>query len=217
MGTRRTACKERDSAQTQREFLDAVGRLFRKQGFKALTTGKIARETGKDKKLILYHFGSLDGLLEAYITDKDYWPPFFVRFRLGDEPGSSAVQELFTELMKENFKFFKANPEMQQIILWQISEHNDLLRKVSDAREVAGAKILAMADPFFEGSGINIRMVMAILLGGIYYSVLHSQQNKSTVSGIDVNRLADQRAMLKTIGQVLDWAWQAAAQKQMTK
>lgn len=213
MVTKRKLVKVRDSDVTQRDLLDAVGRILSEQGFRGLKTNEIARHIGKDKNLIRYYFENLEGLEKAYIAEKDYWPPFFERFRIS--PGSSReeIAAMFTELMQENFRFFLSNPEMQQIILWQISEANPLLKHISEQREIEGAKILGLTDPFFEGSEISFRTILALLLGGIYYVVLHARYNKSTVSGIDANRPEDRETLIKTIEQVLGWTWQAAENK----
>ena len=210
MVTKRKLIRVRDSEQTQRALLDAVGAILGKDGFQGLTTKAITDFVGKDKNLIRYHFKSLGELEKAYINEKDYWPPFFERFKLGESPVKDQVQQMFTELMQENFRYFLLNKEMQQIILWQISEDNPLLRHISEKREVEGAKLLGLTDAYFEGSGVNFRAVLALLLGGIYYMVLHGRYNKSTVSGVDANKGADQQELLKTIGQVIGWAWDAA-------
>ncbi|MCR8556952.1 hypothetical protein KXD93_04835 [Mucilaginibacter sp. BJC16-A38] len=217
MVTKRKSIKVRDGEQTQREFIDAVGAVLCESGFRALTTTNIARKAGKHWGLVKYYFEDIDGLKKAYILDKDYWPPFFERFKLGENPGKEELQALFTNLMQENFRFFLANPSMQQIILWQISEANVLLTGISEAREKEGEKLLALTDVYFKDSGISVRALMAILLGGIYYAVLHAKANKSTVAGIDVNRVKDQQVVLQTIAQVIAWAWGAAGEKERTK
>jgi len=213
MVTKKKTVKVRDSDVTQRDLLDAVGRILSEQGFRGLKTNEIARHVGKDKNLIRYYFENLEGLEKAYIAEKDYWPPFFERFKIGGDSTLDEVKNMFTELMQENFRFFLANPEMQQIILWQISEANPLLTHISEQREIEGAKLLGLTDPYFKDSGVDFRMILALLLGGIYYVVLHARYNKSTVSGIDVNRPKDRDSLIKTIEQVLEWAWQAAENK----
>jgi len=217
MVTRRKTHKVRDSSQTERALLDAVGELLDESGYRRLKTNSIARKAGKDKNLIRYHFGSLDGLLTVYIREKDYWPPFFERFRLGEKPGDKELQSLFTDLMQENFRFFAGNAKMQQIIRWQISEDNAVLRDISNAREREGAKLLELTDPFFSDSGINFRALLALLLGGSYYLVLHAATNKSTVSGIDANLKNGREEILQTIDQVINWAWETAKEKKKTK
>jgi AcrR family transcriptional regulator len=213
MVTRRKSVKIRDSEQTRRDFINAVGGVLSESGFRGLTVTNVARKAGKHWSLLSYYFEDIDALKKAYINDRDYWPPFFERFKLGANPSKKELQALFTNLMQENFRFFLANSQMQQIILWQISEDNLLLKGISEAREVEGEKLLALTDSYFKDSGISIRALMAILLGGIYYAVLHAKTNKSTVAGIDANRVKDQQAVLKTISQVINWAWEAADEK----
>ncbi len=169
---------------------------------------------GRSKGVIGYHYTNLNDLLRTYIRQKDYWPGFFEQFKLSEQPNEDEIKRLFTELMQENFKLFQLSPEIQKIILWQISEESPMLRSVSDEREREGAKALALADPYFKGSDINFKALMAILLGGTYYLVLHNQTNKSTVCGIDINRDRERSEVIKTIGQLIEWAFEKAKEKQ---
>ncbi|HTD99051.1 MAG TPA: TetR/AcrR family transcriptional regulator [Mucilaginibacter sp.] len=212
MVTKKKTVRLKDGEETQRELIAAVGDTLREEGFQGLRTNKIAKRIGKDKNVVRYHFDNMEGLEKAYIREKDHWLPFFAKFKLSETPTSAEVEKLFRELMQANFSSFLDNPEMQQIILWQISEANPLLRLISEEREKEGAKLLAKTDPFFNNSGVNFRAVVSLLLGGIYYIVLHAQTNKSSVSGMDANKKSDQQELLKTIGQILDWSWQAAEQ-----
>ena len=43
--------------------------------------------------------------------------------------------------------------------------------------------------------------------------VLHAAHNKSTVAGIDVNLEKDQKELMKTVEQILTWAWASADRK----
>jgi len=214
MVTKRKVIKIRDGEQTQRDLLEAVGKILAEHGYRELNTKNITALIGKDKNIIRYHFKSLKELEKAYINEKDYWPPFFKRFNLGLSPDREKVGAMFTELMQENFRYFFSNKEMQQIILWQISEANPLLRCISENRETEGAKLLQLTDPYFKDTDINFRAILALLLGGLYYVTLHARYNKSTVSGIDVNKVEDYKEVIKTIGHILGWAWQAAEQEQ---
>jgi len=212
MATPKKHFKLRDRERTRRDLLDAVGEILMACGYTGLRVNKIARHIGKDKSAIRHHFGRLVDLEKAYIREKDYWPPFFERFQLTDQPSKEEVKALFTELMQQNLLSFMANPEMQKIILWQISEENPLMRSVSEAREAKGALLLGKATPFFIRSGTNFKAVIALLLGGIYYLVLHAETNKSTVCGIDVNLECDRKIILKTIGEIIEWAFDATGE-----
>ncbi|SFH33380.1 DNA-binding transcriptional regulator, AcrR family [Pedobacter insulae] len=208
--TKRRLNKIRDADATKRKFLDAISMILIEQGFSAIRTNNIARLLGKDKNLIRYHFGSLNGLLKTYIQDKDYWRPFFERFRFSDNPDAKEIEELFIGLMQENFKVFSANEEMQKIIHWQISESSALMKSISDEREAEGDKLLKMAVPYFRESGVNFKAIIALLLGGSYYMVLQHKAINGVVCGIDLNSEKDKTDVLVAIGKIIEWAWQYA-------
>ncbi|WP_426582639.1 TetR/AcrR family transcriptional regulator [Mucilaginibacter sp. R-33] len=210
MATKKKRHKIRDPDQTKRRLIDAIGEILQNTGYTGLRVNAIARYLGRDKNLVRYYFDSLANLQKAYIMEKDYWPPFFERFQLGKDADKDRVKTLFMELMQENYRFFNANKEMQKIILWQISEENPLMRSISEAREREGDKLLGLTEPFFRNSGISFKAVIALLLGGIYYIVLHANTNRSKVCGIDINLEKDSEALKATIAQVISWAFAAA-------
>jgi len=214
LATRKKKNKVRDRDKTKSRLLEAVSQIMRETGFSDLKVMKITRLIGKDKGVIRYHYNGLVNLQKLYIREKDYWPKFFERFRLSSDSTREEIEELFSEMLQESFRFFRNNPEMQKIILWQISEVNPLMRSISDARERDGAKLLSMTDPFFKGTDIDFRSVCSLLLGGGYYIVMHAQTNKSTVAGIDANLERDREKILRTIRQIMTWAWEKAAEDQ---
>lgn len=197
--------KNRD--ETMQRLLAAVGEILKEKGYTGLGVNKIALRAGVSKELIYRYFDSLNNLLKIYISGRDYWQPLLKD--LNNASPDNSLQ-MFTELLQNQFRFFYEEKEMQRFILWQISEYNSLLRSISEDRESEGAKLLALTNTHFNGSGVNFRAVMALLLGGIYYVVLHAEHNKSTVAGMDVNREKDREEIVRTIGQILSWAWQAA-------
>jgi len=208
--TKRRLNKVRDADATKKKFLDAIGRILTEQGFNAIRTNNIARLLGKDKNLIRYHFGSLNGLLKSYIQDKDYWKPFFERFRFSDQPDAKEIETLFVALMQENFKVFAENEEMQKIIHWQISESSPLMRSISDEREAEGDQLLKMATPYFRESGVNFKAIIALLLGGSYFMVLQHKAINGVICGIDLNSEKDRAEVMVAIEKIVEWSWQYA-------
>lgn len=195
---------------TMQEFISAVGSILKLEGHTGLRVNRIARYCGRNRSLIGRYFSGLAGLQRAYIMEKDYWLPFFKRFVLTDTDGLAEIKETFTALMQENFRSFLSTSEMQNIILWQISESNELMTAISNDREQQGEKLFGITDPSFKDTNVNFRAVIGLLLGGIYYMVLHARSNKSAVCGIDLNRELDQVEILHTIEQIIGWACTAA-------
>jgi AcrR family transcriptional regulator len=198
-----------------RKLIDAVGEILKEKGYAGLGINRIALRAGVSKELIYRYYEGVNNLVKTYIHSKDYWLPLFDQIRLDAAlvKGEQEVLEIFISLFQEQFRFFFKEPEMQKFILWQISEINPLMRSISEKRESEGAKLLALTEDHFRDSGINFKVVAALLLGGIYYVVLHASANKSTVAGIDANLERDREEILRTIEQILNWAWEAAAQK----
>lgn len=209
MGDKRPPVK-RNREETIEKLLAAVGELLQEKGYTSLGVNRIAARAGVNKKLIYYYFGGLNPMIKEYIRRKDYWLPLFDSFEWKDEPDRAKVEGLFESFLEEQFCFFFVEPEMQKLILWQISEFNPLMRGISEARETEGAKFLGLTDRYFKDSEVDFRSVVALLVGGIYYIVLHAKHNKSSVCGIDVNREKDYKVLLKTIRQVLQWVWSTA-------
>jgi AcrR family transcriptional regulator len=214
MKERKKNSKTTESEGTIQSIMDTVAKMMEESGHTELEIKKIVERMGRSKETVNYHFNNVNDLLKYFIKEWDYWPAFFKRFNLSEHPDEAEIRRLFIELMQDNLKKFKETPEMQRIILWQISAINPMLRSVSDARELDGAKLLSLAQPYFIHSNVSFKAVIALLLGGTYYLVLHSESNKSTVSGIDINWERDMDLIFKTIGQIIGWAWDNAKQKQ---
>ncbi|MGK6353180.1 TetR/AcrR family transcriptional regulator [Parapedobacter sp. DT-150] len=212
MATPRKKYKVRDRDATMRALKDAVGDILRETGFHGLRTTAIARRVGRDKNIIRYHFGGLGQLLSEYVREKDYWPPFFERFRPTEPVSAREVEAAFIELMQENFRHFNGDREMQKVILWQASEHHPVMRSASARREAEGRQLIGLTDQWFMGTDVHFGAVLAIVLGGTYFPILQGSAGNGPVCGMDTGQCRDRDIIERTIGQIIQWAWRAAAE-----
>ena len=136
--------------------------------------------------------------------------PVFEKFQSEDEPLEKDLPNFISSIFREQFNVFFTEPEMQTFIHWQISDSRPVLREISEEREFQGAKIAAMTDSHFKGSGFNFRAVLALILGGVYYVVWHAKMNQTSVCGIDINVERDRLDLIRSIGQIIDLVWDAA-------
>lgn len=65
--------KERDREATERRLLEAVGELVCESGFEQIGINALAARAGVSKVLVYRYFGSVDGLLAAYVRRHDFW------------------------------------------------------------------------------------------------------------------------------------------------
>lgn len=87
---------------TEQLLLEAVNRLVEQDGFEGLGINAVAAQAGVSKMLIYRYFGSLNGLIAAYIRRYDFWinvrPELPGRERLGD-----FIKELFRQQIRPRY------------------------------------------------------------------------------------------------------------------
>jgi AcrR family transcriptional regulator len=196
---------------TKRKLIDAVGEIFRKEGHTGLGVNKVAKQAGVTKKLIYDYFErDFDNLVEAYILETDYWMAFSDQVQeLIDRRSYTDSQKLITDILQNQFRYFFLDKQMQKLILWEVSTNSPLMRSIHNARESMGQTLLELTDAHFAGTGVNFRAVAALLVGGIYYTILHTRFNGGIFSDIDIATEEGRNEMLKAIEMIVGWAYQA--------
>jgi AcrR family transcriptional regulator len=192
------------------KLIEAVGETLKEKGYESLGLNKIAARAGVSKPMVYEYFGSLNGLLKAYIAGKDSWVPYLESLELPEHPTTDELKDCFIKMLQDQFRSFHGEKEMQRLVHWQVRGYNPLMRATCEAREREGARLLKLADGHFRKSGISLKAVMAMLVGGIYYNILHDSAALGTMAGIDLKNEKDFNIMLKTIKQIVEWAFQAA-------
>jgi len=191
-------------------LIEAVGGTLMDNGYHGLTLNKVTLRAGVSKPMVYEYFANFNGLLKAYIAGKDSWVAYFQSLELPDKPTTEELKNCFIKVLQDQFRFFHGDMEMQRLVHWQVSEYNPLMRATCENREREGLRLLELADSHFRNSGVSLKAVMAMLVGGIYFNVLHDSAGVGTMAGVDLRNQKDFDIMLKTIGQVIGWAFDAA-------
>lgn len=197
---------------TKRKLIRAVGEIIKIEGFASLkSASKVAKFAGVDRKLIVRYFGGLCQLVEAYVVENDYWLLFTEKIndliKSNNYPGS---KELITSILQNQFAYFSSDKDMQRLILWELTTNSPLMKSIHNARESTGQKLLALTDLHFKDSNVNFRAIGALIVGGIYYTILHTIYNGGTFSDIDINSESGQAEISKAIEQIVGWAYKEA-------
>lgn len=198
--------------ETEKKLKEAVGELIKVQGFSGLKISKIARMADVDRKLVYRYFGGLAGLIEAYILENDYWMLFSdILKEIVQESGEDKHQATIVAILQNQFRYFYAGQAMQRLILFEISQANDMMRSIHKAREANGQVMLERLSTQFTGSEVDIRAITALLIGGIYYTILHARFNDGMISDININTEAGQSSILRALDQIVGWAFEEAS------
>ncbi|AHF15104.1 TetR family transcriptional regulator [Niabella soli DSM 19437] len=209
MKTRKIQGPIRDKQKTMQKLLQAVGAILKSEGHKGLKVSKIADRAKVDKKLIYNYFGSLNGLIDCYLKEHDFWKR--TDHVLKANPITDVTPGLMSGIFKNQFDFLERSNEMQNIILWELSEYNRQLSELVDERERFGEGIFQLSDKYFAGTPVNFRAVNALLVAAVYYIVLHKRYNKNTFCSIDVTTHEGKDQILNAIDQIINWCYTEAA------
>ncbi len=205
---KRTSGAIRDKERTKDKMVQAVGKVLLKKGYTGLNASAVAKEAGVDKSLVWTYFGNLNNLVEEYISQRDFW-----KFKAKDSIENLTVvpkevnEHDMAALLQFQFQALLEDEILQRIMLWGISEKKDFLRNLSDEREIIGEAIFKNIDPQFKDSNIDIRGILAILVAGIYYLVLHGKINGSLFCGINLNTVNGEKRIKESISQIISMAY----------
>lgn len=208
----------RDKEKTKRRLIATVGKVLQKYTYAGLTITNIAKESGLNPKLIYLYFGNLDGLIEEYILEKDFWAGK-LRTQItefAENPKPINAQDT-SDLFQLQFDSFLKDKSMQRIIHWEMGVKNKLLRKIAEDREEVGKSALDLISSQFADTDVDIQATLAIVLGGIYYLTLHAKNNGSTVGGIDINEDEGRERIEKAIERLIFRDFEDAKKKKTSK
>lgn len=196
----------RNKERTKANLIKAVGKILQEDGFSGLNVSKVADQAKADRKLIYNYFGSLEGLIKAYLDSRDYW-------KIAQEDIEGIIENskkdsgkaLAYHVLEDQFDSLIGNEEMRRIITWGLSEKATVLKELDLKRENTGEAILqAVFDQHFKNSGINFRAMYGLLMGGVYYLTLHSKMQENPFCGIDIQQPEGQEEIKKAFRQLLE-------------
>ena len=194
-----------DKERSKQKLIKAVGIVLKNKGYNGLTATNIAKAAGLSRRLITMYFGSVDELVETYVRNKDFWlaasgnAAEMIASNKGED-----TKKIIEYLLQNQMDNFYDNPEMQKLILWEISKKTKIMYEVCEEREHLGSKVFELTDKELQGRNIDIRAVTALLVAGIYYMVLHAKSTDTTFCEIDINQPEGMQRIKNAISLILE-------------
>lgn|SRR5690606_8622913 len=196
--------EKNNKERTMNKLIQGVGTVLEKSGYTALTIANIARAAGVDRKLVTLYFGSVENLIETYIKRKDYWISLEQdTVKIEQNLTTDEIRGLLEGMLLNQMENFSENTEMQKAILWEISEHSDIMSHVAQSREKLSSQLFPIADTQLKGKDVDLRAITSVLVAGIYYLVLHSKATESTFCEIDLKSQEGMGSIREAIKKIL--------------
>ncbi len=192
------------------DLLDAVRDVLKEKGFVNLNINNVAQMADVDRNAIYRHFGSFDNLLSQYFESKNYLLDALKKVK---DNQIEDFKSFLKQILFDQYMTINKNVELQQLIVWEMSELSLRTKTIARERESITEKLLHQLEDHFRESNIDINFISAIMIAGIYYLVIHKRH--STFCLVDFVKESDR--VLQGLEQLVDIIFEAKAKENTQK
>ncbi|MCD4742706.1 MAG: TetR/AcrR family transcriptional regulator [Desulfobacteraceae bacterium] len=187
---------------TRKRLISAVGSLLAREGFNGLGVNAVAREANVDKVLIYRYFGGLSGLISAYGKEGDFWPSA-LELAGGDLQtfARCSLSEKLSRLGHNFIKALKKRPVTCEIMIWEMTERNELTIELETIRENSMIEFYQMF-LLTRDNEQDLQTVVTLIGAAISYLVLRSR-NIDLYGGLDLSSDAGWQRLEKAIEVII--------------
>ena len=189
---------ERDRETTERRLLDTIGQMINESGFEKIGINAVANQPGVSKILIYRYFGSVEGLMAAYIRQHDFWINFPQEL-----PDRNQLQAFLKNMFKEQIEQLRSNPTLKRLYRWELSSDNEMIVKLREQREKAGMQRLAKISELTGYPQEELAPLATLLTASITYLVM-LEEFCPVYNGIPLNNDTGWRQIIQGIDTLID-------------
>lgn len=181
------------------DILDGMARLVQKEGFCLLNISKLAKESQTDVNAILRCFGSFEGVLKSFLYQLECRYNFRQKDR--QETNSRSIEE-YGDFLQQILDDLRFDYPAQQALRWETSDTTPLTNEFACNRELRDKQLIDRWKFLFDGSGLQMDVITAILVGGIRYIVLNRKH--APMYGVDFATREGMAQLKDTLSQLGD-------------
>ena len=190
--------KERDRALSEEKLIQAVGELIEEVGFEKLGINSVAKRAGFSKNLIYRYFGSLDGLIYAYMKKHDFWVN---ATKL--KPDLRDLKGYLKVFFRRQIIEFRGSTAFKRLLRWELSTDKDILVEIRAQREKNGLRFIKVISRFSKINKKELQSISALINAGITYLVMF-EENCQMYNGIDIRNDRGWKQIVKGIDTLID-------------
>lgn len=169
---------ERDDP-VEKAIMRATRQLVVAHGFATLLEQSIIEYSGIGERAYRRKFKNREALIRHFFRRNDYWLGNLNTGILDTLGLESYLQQTFLNLMHALYD----DRVMQRMLIWELDSDNKTTRHVARLRERENRKLIESFENEGRRLGVDVPALTALLVSGIYYTVLHSE--RSTFCGVD--------------------------------
>lgn len=158
---------EKDREATEQKLLDTIGEEIASGGFEKIGVNAVASKAGVSKMLIYRYFGSMDGLIAAYIKKKDFWINL-PHEMVGQEQLGPFLKQMFYNQVKQ----MREDKTIRRLYRWELSTNNRMIEHLREQRETTGLWIIDEVGKLVKSSHEDVAAMATIVSAAITYLVM---------------------------------------------
>lgn len=194
-----TRNKRRTNVQLDSDVMRELEKLVREYGFGNVNITTLIRNAGIEANVFYRRYGTMDQLYDMLAKEYDFWINNTIDISslnaLGDK-------KFFSETFKKLYQDLSNNDIMQKLLLWELTTDNQTTKRTSQIRDMMNLNLITYYEKIFEPTKINIKGITAMLIGGLYYLILHKK--RSEICAINFNTAAGENSFYETIDTLTD-------------
>lgn len=158
---------ERDREATEKRLIDTIGKMITEEGFEKIGINAVAAQSGVSKILIYRYFGSVEGLMTAYIRQHDFWINF-----PNETPEREEVPSFLKKMFREQIGQLRSDPTLKRLYRWELSGNNEMIVKLREQRERIGTDFVGKLSRLTSYPQEEMAAMATILNTSITYLVM---------------------------------------------
>ena len=190
--------KRRSTKDIEESIINAATRFIETEGFSNLTVTSIMRQAEIEPVQFYNRYDDLNKFIDEYVKKYDYWFSDIVK----SQKQYSNDKALYMNILVGLFQSLSENKIMQELLKWELANNNETSQRTAQLRELHTLKQRKKFSNIFSNTDIDIVTISALIIGGIYYLILHDKL--STFSGIDLKKESDKQKVIKAISKLSD-------------
>jgi len=158
----------KNKEKTKQRLIEAVGNLLRTKGFQQVRVNEVAAEAGVSKILIYRYFGDLEGLIDAYVRQKDFW----ISYRLKKDTPEN-IQEKIKQMYRDQINSMRQDQAFRELHLKELADKKLLSQEVEEIRQNKGIHLIEKVSQVTGRPKEEVASLASILSGAITYLTLY--------------------------------------------
>lgn len=202
--------KRRSARDIEESIVSAASYLIENLGFSKLTVTGIMHRAEIEPVQFYNRYDDLDSFIDEYVKKYDYWFSDIVK----SQKQSAYDKELYINILIGLFRSLSENKVMQELLKWELANNNETSQRTARLRELHTLPLCQKFADTFSGTDVDIVTISALIIGGIYYLILHD--GLSTFSGIDLKTESDRQRVIKAINKLSDTLFTPVSSSNLT-